>query len=132
MLGQEVNLIVAVRNRLVAETDLTVYDGTAPQDAPMPYTVIADTLLNENGTDTTTGFDGTIAIHHWAHSEDRVAVSQMMQQTYDALHRQEDNVSMPGLIGIHEDNRLAVVDPTDITQRTWHGVQYFRFEFDNT
>lgn len=109
---------------------LTVYDGTAPQDAPMPYVVVGEIMANNADTDNTLGFSASVDIHVWSEYRGRLEAANMQEQIYDALHR-KDGLAFSfdyHNIGITQDFAHIMVDSDNITR---HGVQQFTFLYDS-
>lgn len=128
-MNQDLAIIGAIRASLIAE-GLTVYDGTAPQDDPMPYVVIGEVRSNNADTDNTIGFEAMVDIHVWSEYRGRLEAANMQEQIYNALHR-NDTLALLGNyhnIGITQDFAHVMVDPDNITR---HGVQQFTITYDS-
>lgn len=123
-MSDEVALIVAIRAALLAEGLTPVYDMVAPQNQPMPYTVIGSATMPEDDTDNTLGYNVTVTIHTWSRGVDRSQVSTMQQQIRTALHR--DKLNLAGVVGVQQEFMDIYMDNSDGTNEVRHGVQRFR------
>ncbi len=144
-LGMELAVQIAVREKLADSAELTDIlashiDGTRPavydnvpqmddtgDDSVFPYVVIGDDTFQDWSTDTASGASATIAIHSWSRYDGKAEIKRIQKAVYDALHRQELDVSGWEFIGCDFDNSETVLDPDAETR---HGVQEFRVLID--
>jgi hypothetical protein len=108
----------------------SVYDYV-PQGAQPPYILIGDNTALDWGTKTNDGWDMTVTIHVWDYEKQgRKSVNQIMSAIYDALHRQEANITVTGfsLIQIRCEFEHPFQDTTEVGQNDsfYHGVQRYR------
>jgi hypothetical protein len=129
-------LQAAIYTRLTGYSALTslatggIYDFVSEAIQP-PYVVIGDDTATDWSTMTTNGWDTTLTIHCWDFEvAGRKSVKAIMSAIYDALHRQEANVTVTGfnLVMIQSEFETSFKDTTVQGQndRFYHGVQRFR------
>ncbi|CAN5263267.1 hypothetical protein BH10PLA2_BH10PLA2_00650 [soil metagenome] len=107
-----------------------IYDFV-PEDAVPPYVVIGDDTAIDWGTKTANGWDTTVTIHCWDFEKaGRKSVKAILSAIYDALHRQETNITISGfsLIMIQHEFETTLQDPSAEGQgdRFYHGIQRYR------
>ena len=124
-------LQAAIYTRLTSQLDPTpVYDHV-PQNSSYPYVVIgADTLLDDSTKDSPR-WNATLTVHAWDRPKaGRKSVKTIIGQIYDALNRQEGNVSLTGfsLISLlHEfDETYQESGVEGSNDHYYHGVMRFR------
>lgn len=130
-------LQAAIYTRLTGYSALTsalggvkVYDHV-PQGTSAPYVVIGDNTLSEWDTKSRNGWNCTIAIHVWDYLKaGRKSVNTLLSHIYDALHRQEANLTLTGfsLVEISREFHEAFQDttPEGASDHFYHGVCRFR------
>jgi hypothetical protein len=129
-------LQAGIYNRLAGYAALTslatggIYDFV-PETVPPPFVVIGDDTAIDWSTKTTNGWETTITIHCWAFEvAGRKNVKAIMSAIYDALHRQESNITVSGfnLVMLQSEFETSVQDPSAQGQgdRFYHGIQRFR------
>lgn len=130
-------LQAAIYTRLTGFAALTaligankVYDHV-PQTAAAPYVVIGDDTAADWSTKTTNGWDVTITIHVWDFEKaGRKSVKAILSAIYDALHRQEDNITVSGftLVMLQWEFEETFQDPAIEGQNDhyYHGVARYR------
>jgi hypothetical protein len=136
-MSQPLNALqVGLYNRLTGYSALTalvstrIYDHV-PQNATLPFVVIGDDTAVEGDTKTFNGWDMTITIHCWKSlSAGRKDIKAIMGAIYDALHKNESNVTVSGftLVYLHCEFQQTFQE-TGIegdNDHYYHGVQRFR------
>jgi hypothetical protein len=128
-------LQVGIYARLTGYAPLTalvtgVYDFV-PQHIQPPYVRIGDDTAVDWSTKTANGWAATLTIHCWDFEKaGRRSVKSIMSAIYDALHRQEANVTVAGftLVLLQSEFETTVQDTSEIGQADhfYHGVQRFR------
>ena len=134
-MSAETEIVIAIRNALIADTDLItllggvkVYDQTAPQEAVMPYVTIGECALSENDFDQGSAFDTAIDLHVWSTERSRIETNNIQERIREVLHRSETlSVSDYGVSGVQQLFSRVMVDPDNITR---HGVQSFQVYFE--
>lgn len=127
---------VGIFNRLTGYSALTtelggakVYDHV-PQGTAAPYVLIGDDTLIESDTKTGNGWELTITVHTWDFLRaGRKTVKEIMEHIYDALHKQETNVTVSGfsLTYLHCEYQETFQERAEgATDMYYHGVQRFR------
>jgi hypothetical protein len=130
-------LQAAIFTRLSGFSALTSLIGTghivdfAPETLQPPLVFIGDDTAVDWGTKTNDGWDTTITIHCWDFERSgRKSVKAILSAIYDALHRQEDNITIAGfsLIQIRCEFETTMQDPSAQGQsdRYYHGIQRYR------
>jgi len=102
-----------------------------PESAQPPYVVIGDDTAVDWDTKTELGSEFTVNIHAWSfEAAGRKQVKQILSHVYDALHQQEDNMSVTDftLVQIRREfqttfQETAIEGQSD---RYWHGVARYR------
>lgn len=115
---------------LTALVSTRVYDFV-PEDAAAPYVVIGEDTFTEADTKSTNRWEATITIHVWDFEKaGRKSVKSILSAIFDALHRQESNISVNGftLVEIHRENQLTFQEDAVEGQgdRFYHGVARYR------
>lgn len=131
-------LQAAIYTRLINYAPLTtalggdkVYDFVQPK-LVAPYVVIGEDTLNDNSTKTENGWDCTLTIHAWDFEKaGRKSVKTLLGQIYDALHRQEDAVTVAGftLTELIWDGFQTTIQETAVegeNDHFYHGVTRYR------
>ncbi len=136
-------LQAAIYTRLTGYAPLTalvstrVYDFV-PASAQPPYVVIGDDTVSDWSDKATNGWEVTMTLHCWDYEKaGRKSVKAILSAIYDALHRQESNVTVTGftLIEIRFDDFEAAFQDTSVTgpnDHYYHGVQRFRALIQST
>lgn len=130
-------LQAAIYTRLTGYSALTtalggakVYDHV-PQDTAAPYVVIGDDTLVESDTKTANGWEATITIHCWDFATaGRMCIKTLMGHIFDALHRQESNITVSGFSLTYiarefEESYQETAEDGD-NDHYYHGIQRFR------
>lgn len=99
-----------------------VYDEV-PQDATFPYIVIGDDTGVQWDTDDTLGAESTLTIHVWSRKAGRKETKEIMQLIYDALHRQELDITGMHSVVCQWEFSETLLDPDGVTR---HGVTRYR------
>lgn len=124
-------MIEEVLEKIYADLDLAlteeVYNGDALQDAPYPYVILEAMELNQQDTNTETGFDGTFNVHTWSIYDGSQEASTIQKTIYDTLHRNEFDTTNWCLSQIGQQFVNLTTGPDGITR---HGVQRFRIQFE--
>jgi hypothetical protein len=128
----------AIYERLRAYEPLTaalggmkVYDHV-PAKLAAPYVVIGNDTLNDLSTKNENGWDCTITIHAWDfYAAGRKSVKTFLGHIYDALHRQEANITLAGftLAEMRFDGGQATFQESASegeSDHYYHGVTRFR------
>lgn len=106
-----------------------IYDHV-PQGTSAPYVLIGEDTLNDGGNKTHNGWECTITIHSWDYEKaGRKSVKAIMGHIYDALHRQESNLTITGFSLVYIECEFEQVLPEQAdgaTDHYYHGVQRFR------
>jgi len=115
---------------LTALVSTRIYDFV-PEEATPPYVVIGDDTVIDWSTKPANGWEATITIHCWDYEKaGRKSIKAIMSAIYDALHRQESNVTVTGFnLPIFQfEFEQTFQDPSAEGQgdRYYHGVQRFR------
>jgi hypothetical protein len=130
-------LQAAIYTRLTAYSALTtalggskIYDHV-PQDTAAPYVLIGDDTLTEGDTKSANGWEATVTIHCWDYEvAGRKSVKTLMGHIFDALHRQESNITVTGftLVYIHREFEETYQETAEdgANDHYYHGVQRFR------
>jgi hypothetical protein len=126
----------AIYTRLTTFTALTNLIGTnvfnfVPENAQPPFVVIGDDTAIDWSTKDRNGWDLTVTIHCWDFEKTgNKSVNAIIGAIYDALHRQEANITVAGfnLIMIQSDFETTLRDPTVQGQgdRFYHGIARYR------
>lgn len=132
----------AVYDRLTGYAPLTtslggpkVYDHV-PAKLAAPYVVIGEDTLADNSTKTENGWDCTLTVHAWDFQKaGRKSVKAILGHLYDALHRQEANVTVTGfaLAELIWDGFATTIQETGVegeNDHFYHGVTRFRARVD--
>lgn len=99
-----------------------------PSDnSQFPYVRITAPQDTENDTDTELGFTSVVNIHTWSRYRGNKEAGEVMEQIYNALHRQALTATDYGVSGIHQEYSEIMLDPDGITR---HGVQRFRIFYE--
>lgn len=124
-------LQAGIYTRLTAQlTPTPVYDHV-PQNSTYPYVVIGEDTAVDWSTKNANGWETTLTIHVWDRPKaGRKSVKTLQSNIYDALHRQESNVTVTGfqLVTLQCEfetsfQETAVEGSND---HYYHGVQRFR------
>jgi hypothetical protein len=130
-------LQAAIYTRLSNNSALTslvgsskIFDNVKPSATP-PYVVIGDDTSNGWDTKTGNGWEATVTIHVWDYEKTgRKTVKAIMSAIYDALHRQQSNITVSGfsLVNIRCEFETSFQDTTVTGQADsfYHGVQRYR------
>lgn len=130
-------LQAGVYARLVGYSPLTtalggpfVYDNV-PQGTAAPYVLIGDDTLNEDDTKTANGWNVTLTIHCWDFEKaGRKSVKTIMGCIYDALHRNEGNLTVSGLsvleVACEFQRTIQETAEEGSNDHYYHGVMRFR------
>lgn len=106
-----------------------IYDHV-PQNTPSPYVRIGEFLFTADDTKTANGWNCTFSVHSWTfEAAGTKAVQTIMGHVYDALHKQESNVTVTGfsLIELHCEFTEAFPEQAEgASDKYYHGVQRFR------
>lgn len=107
-----------------------VYDFVQQSVQP-PYVVIGDDTAIDWSTKGNNGWEATLTIHCWDFEKaGRKSVKAVISAIYDALHRQEANITVAGftLAEIKSEFETSFQDtsPTGQADHFYHGVQRFR------
>ena len=102
-----------------------------PLETQPPYVVIGDDTAIDWSTKTTNGWEATLTIHCWDFEvAGRKSVKAMLSAIYDALHRQEANITVTGfnLVMIQSEFEHTFQDTAVQGQndRFYHGVARYR------
>lgn len=81
--------------RLVEGLGAEIYDFV-PQKATYPYVRIGLDTMTDFDTKNDTGRECDIMLHVWAKESGGRLVKQIIEKIYNALHRQEQNVTVDG------------------------------------
>lgn len=129
-------LQAAVYTRLTGYAALTALVGTrvfdfVPESAQPPFVVIGDDTAIDWSSKTNNGWETTVTIHAWDFEKaGRKSVKAILSAVYDALHRQEANITVSGftLVQIQYEFEQTFQDTSAEGQsdRFYHGVQRFR------
>lgn len=137
-MSQPLNALQAgVWNRLTGYTALTTVLGGAkvydhvPQGTAAPYVLIGDDTINEADTATYNGWEVTLTIHCWDFEKaGRKSIKTLMGHIYDALHKQESNVTVYGFslayLRCEFQDSFQDAQVEGATDHYYHGVQRFR------
>lgn len=129
-------LQAAIYNRLTTYTPLTDLVGTKiydwiPETAQPPFVRIGETTSIDWSTKDRNGWDMTLTIHSWDFEVSGAkSVNAIGSAIYDALHRQESNITPAGfnLIMCQSVYGQPVQDAAAEPQgdRFWHYINRFR------
>lgn len=130
-------LQAGIYNRLTGHSALTtalggskVYDHV-PQGTTAPYVRIGEDTLSESDNKTRNGWEFTITIHVWDFDVGgRKSVKTLLGHVYDALHKQEANISVSGFTLVsflYEFDDSFQEHPIEgASDKYYHGVIRFR------
>ena len=131
-------LQTAIYTRLTGYTALTtalggskICDFVQPNLAA-PYVVIGEDTIGGMMTKTESGWDCTLTIHVWDFAKaGRKSVKTILGHIYDALHRQESNVTVTDftLVELRWDEFQTTIQETAIegeNDHFYHGITRFR------
>lgn len=115
---------------LAALVGASVFDFV-PGEAQPPYVLIGDDTAIDWSTKTVNGWQATLTVHCWDYEKaGRKSVKAIMSAVYDALHRQEDGVTVAGfnLIMLQSEFETTFQDASEVgeSDHYYHGVQRFR------
>jgi hypothetical protein len=127
----------AIVTRLEASAPLVaavvgVYAGVAPQAADsgalsaFPYIVIDDTDFVDYHTASESGFEIFMRVYTFSRSPGRKETRDIQDLIYDALHRQQGNLSVTGHSVLLIDREGSTVDDAGDTDGSWRGVCEYR------
>ena len=107
-----------------------VYDHV-PQGRDAPYVVIGDDTTAESDTKSNNGWEVTITIHCWDFEKaGRLSVKNIMKEVYNALHKQESNITVTGfgLVLLYCTEQFSFQEEVaeGAGDHYYHGVQRFR------
>lgn len=135
-------LQAAIYQRLTSYAPLTnalggakIYDFVKP-GLLAPYVRIGEDTLADNSTKTELGWDCTLTVHAWDFQKaGRKTVKAILGHIYDALHRQESNVTVTGftLAELRWDGFATTIQETGVegeNDHFYHGVTRFRALLD--
>jgi hypothetical protein len=113
-----------------------VYDYVSPKLAA-PYVVIGEDTLTGDNTKTELGWDCTVTIHVWDFERaGRKSVKTLLSLVYDALHRQEDQITLAGFSLVEIVNEFqTTIQETGIegeNDHYYHGIARYRALIDIT
>lgn len=130
-------LQAAIYTRLTGFSALTtalggskVYDFVQPKQTP-PYVVIGEDTLSDDSTKTEGGWDCTLTIHVWDFEKaGRKSIKTLLSHIYDALHRQESNITVTGFyLSEMRQEFQQVIQETGVegeNDHYYHGVARYR------
>lgn len=116
---------------LVAAT-AGIYAGVAPQAADsgtpgaFPYVIIDDTDFLDYHTSSESGFEVFMRVYTFSRSPGRKETRDVQDLIYDALHRQQDNLSVSGHSVLLIDREGSTVDEPLDADGSWRGVCDYR------
>lgn len=103
-------------------TEYPIFDG-APQDQPMPFIDLGESIFTEFNADGRDGFNVLITLHAWSAYLGRYEAKQMLDTLYKALHRAELSVTGYNCTGVDYVTSQVIKDSDGVTS---HGVIQFR------
>ena len=103
-----------------------VYDSV-PDQQDFPYITIGEDDNNEWDTATTLGNDVVCTVSVWSRDRGKKETKDIQGRIYNALHRQDYNVTGYQIISIDWQNSTSFLD---YDAKTRHGVQTFRILID--
>lgn len=105
----------------------TPVHGHVDQGASYPYVHLLEMELNNNDTQTETGFDGFFLVHVWDDSRTNSVARDIQKEIYDALQYAQPVVTGWCISTIYQEFATINVLNDGITR---HGVQRFRILFE--
>jgi len=118
----------AIYTRLDSQLTRPVFDHVPENENNFPFVRLDPLVLDENGTDTETGFTGTIQVITYSRYKGSKNVSEIMQECYDALHRYAiSDTAGYSFSTIHLEFSNILLNDDGLTR---HGVQRFRVIFE--
>ena len=123
----ELALQKAVYGVLDAALSVPVYDHV-PQKTAYPYVVVGDDTSIPWDTDDSLGAESTVTIHAWSQYRGRAEVKGLLQQIYDALHRQDIAIENAHTIESIAEFQQTIVESDGLTR---HGIIRFRITVDD-
>lgn len=102
-----------------------------PESAAPPYVVIGEDTATDGDTKDRHGWEFTVTIHCWSfEAAGRKQVKTILSHVFDALHQQEDSVTVTGfvLVQIRREFQQTLQETGVEGQgdRYWHGVARYR------
>jgi hypothetical protein len=129
-------LQAAVYTRLTGFSELTALVGSSiydfvPEEALPPFVVIGDDTAIDWSTKTGNGWQATLTVHCWDFEKaGRKSVKNILSAIYDALNRQESNITVTGfnLVMMYCEFEHTIQDTAVEGQndRYYHGIQRYR------
>jgi len=123
----ELEIQKAVYAVLSGALSVPVYDHV-PQDTKYPYVVVGDDTSVPFDTDDSLGSESTVTVHVWSQYRGRSEVKALLQEIYDALHRQDVAVENATTIESIAEFQETIVEADGLTR---HGIIRFRITVDD-
>ncbi len=122
-----VEVLADIYSKLDAALAVEVGNNIEQDYDTYPFVVLEQPDLDEDDTDSETGFQGIFQVHVWSKSKSDIETMNLQKTIYDTLHRLSYDTTNYGVSDIHQQSVRILREPDGITR---HGVQRFVLSFE--
>lgn len=122
-----VEVLADIYSKLDAALAVEVGNNIEQDYDSYPFVVLQQPDLNDDDTDTETGFEGFFQVHVWSKEKSDIETMNLQKTIYDTLHRLSYDTTNYGVSNIYQQSVAIIREPDGITR---HGLQRFTLSFE--